>query len=333
MPGGALTWSSRNLIGEPIRGSLHIDGSRPGRPAPRPGLGAERPQSAGEPGTGRRSPVEGPPDADALIPLAGREPRWRPPVALLVYRPEKPSDSVYYPFAEFSPEWQAIQFALARGVPVRFMDLPVTHWIAKEATTEPGGKENEERTAEPPGEQGANPSTVDPIPETDGETTRLLRLRVDPLAMLGGGGRVRRRRAVVGVRRRGPSRRRRPLRRDPRRDGRGPRTSVPPSDDLRELRREAHMRQTIRAARTEGHRAIAVVCGAWHAPALAVRGWPRVRDDAALLKGLPKTKVAATWVPWTYGRLAIAAATVRGSHRRAGTTTSGPRLTGSPSAG
>ena len=30
------------------------------------------------------------------------------------------------------------------------------------------------------------------------------------------------------------------------------------------------------------------------------------KDDAALLKGLPKAKVAATWVPWTYGRLATA---------------------------
>src|SRR5581483_3327518 len=48
---------------------------------------------------------------------------------------------------------------------------------------------------------------------------------------------------------------------------------------------------------------IAVVCGAWHAPVLAEERWPPAKDDAALLKGLPKTKVAATWVPWTHGRL------------------------------
>jgi hypothetical protein len=82
------------------------------------------------------------------------------------------------------------------------------------------------------------------------------------------------------------------------------RASVPPEADPRELRREAHMRQTIRAARAEGHGRIAVVCGAWHAPALAEENWPAARDDAALLKGLPKTTVSATWVPWTHGRLA-----------------------------
>ena len=47
-----------------------------------------------------------------------------------------------------------------------------------------------------------------------------------------------------------------------------------------------------------------MICGAWHAPALVVESWRPAKDDAALLKGLPKTKVAATWVPWTYGRLA-----------------------------
>ena len=31
-----------------------------------------------------------------------------------------------------------------------------------------------------------------------------------------------------------------------------------------------------------------------------------VKDDAALLKGLPKRRVVATWIPWTYSRLAFA---------------------------
>ena len=34
------------------------------------------------------------------------------------------------PFAEFSPEWQALRYALARGIPVRFMDLPQCHRLA-----------------------------------------------------------------------------------------------------------------------------------------------------------------------------------------------------------
>src|SRR5262249_40871947 len=51
----------------------------------------------------------------------------------------------------------------------------------------------------------------------------------------------------------------------------------------------------------QGFERIAVVCGAWHAPALINAG--PAKDDAALLKGLAKVKVQATWVPWTHGRL------------------------------
>ena len=88
--------------------------------------------------------VEGPPDADAVLPLAA-DPAMRPPVALLVYRPEAPKRAVFYPFAEFSPEWQAIRFAQERGVPVRFMDLPLTMQFAREErqTSTPGEEDGE----------------------------------------------------------------------------------------------------------------------------------------------------------------------------------------------
>src|SRR5215207_8788221 len=67
--------------------------------------------------------VEGPPDADALLALAG-DAAMRPPVALLLYVPDEPRRAVYYPFAIFSPEWQALHFALTNGIPARFIDLP-----------------------------------------------------------------------------------------------------------------------------------------------------------------------------------------------------------------
>src|SRR5262249_32904427 len=66
--------------------------------------------------------IEGPPDADAVLPLAA-DPAMRPSVALLVYRPDESKQAVFYPFAEFSPEWIAIRWALSRQVSVRFMDL------------------------------------------------------------------------------------------------------------------------------------------------------------------------------------------------------------------
>ena len=73
--------------------------------------------------------IEGPPDADALIPLAAAD-GMKPPVALLVYDPEAPRDAAFYPFAVFSPEWQAIRHALKAGVPVRFIDLGVGAQLA-----------------------------------------------------------------------------------------------------------------------------------------------------------------------------------------------------------
>jgi hypothetical protein len=77
--------------------------------------------------------VEGPPEGDELL-------RWsahsglKPPVAILAYRPDEPSRAVFYPFAEFSPEWQAIHFAATNNIPVRFMDLPLVHKFALEKT-------------------------------------------------------------------------------------------------------------------------------------------------------------------------------------------------------
>lgn len=53
--------------------------------------------------------IEGPPDADEMIPFAARE-EMHPPVAILVHDVAEPSDAVYYPFAAFSPEWQAIRW-------------------------------------------------------------------------------------------------------------------------------------------------------------------------------------------------------------------------------
>src|SRR5205814_3110337 len=78
--------------------------------------------------------VEGPPDASDVLPLLAH-PDMQPPVALLVYRPDQPLRAAFYPFAVFSPEWQAIRYGLARGIPVRFMDLPQAHHLAEPLPT------------------------------------------------------------------------------------------------------------------------------------------------------------------------------------------------------
>src|SRR5689334_2654141 len=73
--------------------------------------------------------IEGPPEADEIVAsaaLAG----MTPPVALLIHRADDAKQAVFYPFAEFSPEWQALCWALQHGVPVKFMDFPWVHRFA-----------------------------------------------------------------------------------------------------------------------------------------------------------------------------------------------------------
>ena len=66
------------------------------------------------------------------------------------------------------------------------------------------------------------------------------------------------------------------------------------------------MRRAVRAATKEGFERIAFVCGAYHAPVLDPATYPPQTHDNDLLTGLPRTKVAATWAPWSSGRLALA---------------------------
>src|SRR5262245_61670684 len=82
--------------------------------------------------------VEGAPGADALVRLAGSA-EMRPPVALLAYRagdgPDRPP-ATFWPFAEFSPEWQAIRWAVANDVPVHFCDIAAAYPGRDESTME-----------------------------------------------------------------------------------------------------------------------------------------------------------------------------------------------------
>lgn len=246
--------------------------------------------------------VEGPPDAEAVLPLL-IDPQMRPPVALLVYSPENPQQAAYYPFAVFSPEWQAIHYGLTQQVPVRFMDLPQTHQIAmgrkdkeqdfsnQEQPPEDGEQDETESSATLPQPLTPNPYD-DPLSllaqaagYSDGErwwehlveqrqdSTELFAAILEAMTVL---------RSHIET---------------------APHSSSPTAQSSLEPYREAYMRKTIREAEKQGFQRIAVVCGAWHAPALATM--PPAKEDVALLKGLPKLKVEVTWVPWTYGRLTI----------------------------
>jgi hypothetical protein len=206
--------------------------------------------------------IEGPPEANDILPLASHE-ELRPPVAVLIYPPEGTRGAVLYPFAKFSPEWQAIRFALARQVPVRFIDLPAS---------QRGQEAPEGLSADPLAGMAAAAGYSD----TERWWDHLVESRsgkdVDVFAAL--------HEMMTAIR-----------------------AELDPQAGLLERQREAHMRRCIRAAIAEGFDSIAVVCGAYHTPALATR--PPARDDDALLKGLPRSRMEAAWVPWSYERLSI----------------------------
>lgn len=299
--------------------------------------------------------IEGPPDADALLGFVTHA-GLVPPVALLVHSTDHPDLAAFYPFTVFSPEWQALRHGTTHGVPTRFIDLPQAVRMAQQKARDEARKaelEAAEKAAEKAAE-AANPSETQ-APDDDGT----LPAHIDPLDALA---------EAAGfadgeswwnhlVEERGT-------------DGDGlalfeaiteamtvlrdtwPHAYRGHSEEGRaeEALREAHMRQCVREAQKAGHRRIAVVCGAWHVPALkpatlsnTIRAFipaeidtqasdkerakadkaekarlaahlaaekaadkadkALAKSDVALLKGLPRLKVSATWVPWTYGHL------------------------------
>ncbi len=229
--------------------------------------------------------VEGPPEASDIATLvAANEVRF--PVALMVYQQDHIERSLYFPFAEYSPEMRAIRYAAQHAVSLEFIDLPVGQLM---------GLVDEEQTDLTEFLQRNRLESDDISPEA-------LAVQQDPLGTLAN---------VAGFS-------------DGERwwehliERRGNVADVFPAvmegmqalrevagdmiDDFTRLR-EASMRRQLRRVMTSGAQRILVVCGAWHAPALQTM--PPASEDNELLKGLTRHKVAAAWIPWTQRRLAV----------------------------
>ncbi|MFE7189130.1 DUF5682 family protein [Kitasatospora sp. NPDC057541] len=221
--------------------------------------------------------VEGPPEADPILALAA-EKDMVPPVALLAHAADDPARAAFWPYAEFSPEWVAIRYATGLGLPLRFIDLPAGYAFADAGEAEePGGDDGDEEDADLPRDPIARLAEAagHDDPERWWEDVVEHRRPGDDEDALAPFAAVAE--AMTALREDGAAGR-------------------------RDERREAYMRQQIRAARRAGHRRIAVVCGAFHVPALAAM--PTVAHDRALLAELPrKVRTEITWVPWTHRRL------------------------------
>jgi hypothetical protein len=245
--------------------------------------------------------IEGPPEADGLIRFAAA-PEMVPPIALLVHGAEDPALASFYPFAEYSPEWQGMLWAARHSRPVAFIDLPAAHKLAaieaarvREEDVNDGSATADSAEPQPPADET--------LPEAERNGPQLRRDPLAALASIAGyddseawwnaliehsapgpqifdaiAG------AMTELRTKAPDE-----------------TATATHHEL-EMQREAHMRLAIADALKDTDGDVAVICGAWHVPALRQKA--ARADDKALLRNLPKVKVTATWVPWTDTRLA-----------------------------
>ncbi len=227
--------------------------------------------------------VEGPPEADELIPYIAKA-GMSPPIALLLYATEDSNAASFFPFAEFSPEWQALRWALDRSRPARFIDWPAgvsLAWSkqqAEEQTNPALGSDPLDLLAEAAGYEDGEAFWNALVEQSGGQTEESGRHALSVFAAI--------EEAMTATR-----------------AHESECGAQDEAESMRHARREAFMRQHIRQALKEQEGNVVVVCGAWHLSAL--RAPSKAGDDKALIKDLPRLKVEATWVPWTDSRLSF----------------------------
>lgn len=230
--------------------------------------------------------IEGPPEGESMIQWIGHS-DMKPPVALLAYVPDQPSQAVFYPFAEFSPEWNAMQYGLKHKIPIRFIDMPLTHQLAKQETKE---EENQLPIIDEDGTLEVFKNPISYLAEIAGfddaevwwdHHFELAQQPAEVFTAIA--------QAMSALRQHFSS-----------------------PDNQTEQIREAFMRKAIRLAQREMYSTIVVVCGAWHVPAL--EQMPTQKEDDAIVKNLPKVKIETTWIPWTNDRLSFESGYGAGVH-------------------
>lgn len=218
--------------------------------------------------------IEGPSDLSELIePLCSKE--AVPPVAILAYTDEPPVKTVLWPFAEFSPEYQAMLWAYRNKVPVRFCDLPAKVTLALEKEEEDKQKKSDSEQENPQNDKfnvydqleeylGVN---IDSFWEYNFEYNESFEDFMEATVQYGG--------------------------------------------YLREFSkenrynqiREAYMRKVIAGAVEEGtaEEQISVITGAFHT--MGLKGITYSKEDEKLLEKLPELSSKATLMPYSYYRL------------------------------
>ncbi|MFK4165005.1 DUF5682 family protein [Paenibacillus lautus] len=243
--------------------------------------------------------IEGPSDASGEIRHLAHA-TTKPPVAILAFTEEVPVQTVLWPFAVYSPEYQAMKWAQKHGAYASFIDLPSSSAVClQELRRSPvGGSGGEESEAgKPESVSGAAESSDDSLPAGKSVYERIAELAGEydydmywerSYEHNLNAGSYRQSITAFSGHMRELSEERERL------------------EDTVEYAynavRESYMRRQIVEAIAAGHEPerIVVVCGAYHAPALSDLSNPMSDEE---LTQLPSRATKLTLMPYSYYKL------------------------------
>ncbi|MEO6189626.1 MAG: DUF5682 family protein, partial [Saprospiraceae bacterium] len=197
------------------------------------------------------------------------------PLAFLYYNKENSKQSMYYPFAEFSPEYQAIKYSFEQNIPIIPIDLPAGMSLIPsnfKKETEVGLNSDQQHMINDPlgylARQSGYKDTErwwDSYFESWTEDEELFNIIHNLMLEL--------------------------------------RTNSKGIDDYETLLREEFMRQQINICINKSPEKLAIVCGAWHSPALST--YAILPSKKVNLDSLKNLSIGSSIIPWTYSRLAL----------------------------
>jgi hypothetical protein len=241
--------------------------------------------------------VEGLDDATPLLPDVTRK-QTEPPIAILAYTDNQPVRTLVYPFARYSPEYEAIRWSHEHDVRVEFFDLPSDIFLGLQdrEIQRLEEKRREARAEEPAvlvGVPEPRPSLYQQIADLAGERDydtyweRHFEHNAEPGSYHG---------ATFEL-----GRAIRELEEDE------------PAWRAENLVREAYMRRRVEEALASGYRPerIVAVVGAFHAPVLSGE-FPSMTDEE--LASLPRRASKLTLMPYSYYRLSSQSGYGAGNH-------------------
>jgi hypothetical protein len=208
--------------------------------------------------------IEWPADSGVLLDVFQPE-FLEPPVALLQYDKKDFNRASFLPLALFSPEWVALCYAYKQGIPVYPMDLPTQITLCQDNFPE-----------DVPRHRAEDPFALFALSMGQEDTEawwenffELEAERSQHFEVVS---------ELIAQLRQGQQ------------------------ESEETLTREAFMRNTLRIC-SKKHASLAVICGAWHLPALENHQAYPAQKDQQRLKNLKKITLEAAWIPWSYQRL------------------------------